>query len=65
MTNDHDPGDDDPNGRERPPVGDGGATPEGGEPTGLAGVDAEPLPPPTREAVEALRRENVVKRAVG
>ena len=59
MTNDHDPGDDDPNGPERPPApGDGGGTPESEEPTGLAGVDAEPLPAPTREAVEALRREN-------
>ena len=55
----HDPGDDDPTGPEGsgPRGGDGG-TPEGEEPTGLAGVDAEPLAPPTREAVEALRREN-------
>lgn len=27
------------------------------EPTGLIGVDAEPLPPPGREQIEALRRE--------
>jgi molecular chaperone GrpE len=27
------------------------------EPTGLIGVDAEPLPPPSREEIEALRRE--------
>jgi molecular chaperone GrpE len=27
------------------------------EPKGLVGVDAEPLPPPSREEIEALRRE--------
>jgi molecular chaperone GrpE len=46
------------------PVATPVATPEPPEPaappsdeTGLAGVDAEPLPPATREELEALRRE--------
>jgi molecular chaperone GrpE len=37
-------------------AGNGGATKD--EPRGLTGVDAAPLPPPTREDFEALRREN-------
>ena len=40
-----------------PDRGNGG-TSKSEEPSGLTGVDAAPLPPPTREVVEALRQEN-------
>jgi molecular chaperone GrpE len=40
-----------------PAAGNGG-TSKSDEPHGLTGVDAAPLPPLTREEVEALRREN-------